>query len=75
MEEDVFGLIGKGLNGQIFCWPDWNGLQGRSSVLAGLEWLGIEAVYFVLTWPTPNAIKNQKNKIRKENGRTKARKT
>jgi hypothetical protein len=59
MEEDVFGLIGKGLNDQICCWLDWNGLEGRSFVVACLEWLGMEAVDFVLTWPTPNAKKPQ----------------
>jgi hypothetical protein len=31
MEDEAFiGLIGKGLNGQICCWPDLNGLEGRS---------------------------------------------
>jgi hypothetical protein len=41
MEEVGFGLSRMAQNGGIQFWPDWNGLEGRKSILTwpeGLEW-------------------------------------
>jgi hypothetical protein len=49
MSEVGFCLTGMAWNGgSPFC-PDWNSLDWSKSVLAELEWLGMEKVSFGLT--------------------------
>jgi hypothetical protein len=49
MEKVGFGLTGIAWNGgSLFC-PDWNSLDWRKSVLAFLEWPGMEDISFGLT--------------------------
>jgi hypothetical protein len=51
MEEVGFGLTGMARNVGSRVWPDWNGLDWRKSVLAGLEYFGIGEVSFAgLEW-------------------------
>jgi hypothetical protein len=37
------------LTGRCWFWPAWNGLEFQKSILALLEWLGIEEVGFDMT--------------------------
>jgi hypothetical protein len=52
-----FGLSGIAWSGGSHFWPNWNGLEWRKSVLAGLEWLGMEEVSFGL----PRIARNRRN--------------
>jgi hypothetical protein len=66
MEEFGFCVTGMACNGGSQFWPDYNGLEWRKSVLAGLEWLGLEEVNFSPTemawngrtqfWPDWNSL-------------------
>jgi hypothetical protein len=49
MEDFGFGLTEMTWNGGSQFWPDWNGLERRTSFLASLEWFGMEEVGFVRT--------------------------
>jgi hypothetical protein len=49
MEEVGFVLTGIAWTGANRFWPNWNGLEWKKSVLACLEWPGMEEVSFGLT--------------------------
>jgi hypothetical protein len=71
MKKVGFSLPRTVWNGIRRFWPDWNGYEWRKSVLARLEWLGMEEVSFGPTglacnkgnrfWPDSNGLEWRKS--------------